>query len=37
MEEIKYTYDDLLQAVSSLDDEKKTFLMQAVDMRHDLV
>jgi len=30
MEEIKYTYDDLLQAVSSLDDEKKTFLMQAV-------
>lgn len=34
MEEIKYTYDDLLQAVSSLDDEKKTFLMQAVDMRH---
>lgn len=34
MEEIKYTYDDLLQAVSSLDDEKKIFLMQAVDMRH---
>lgn len=34
MEEIKYTYDDLLKAVSSLDDEKKTFLMQTVDMRH---
>lgn len=34
MEETKYTYDDLFQAVSCLDDEKKTFLMQTADMRH---
>lgn len=34
MEETQYTYDDLFQAVSCLDDEKKTFLMQTADMRH---